>query len=751
MKKWKPVVLAVMLMSLLLGMHAMAASDPQDFVIENGQLTEYTGDGGEVIIPDGVTSIGKYAFSGHSGLTDVIIPDSVKSIDDAAFFNCDLTSITIPNSVTSIGDSVFLECRSLKNLTIPNSVINIGSSAFSGCTALTKVTLPNNVTSIGSQTFWGCSSLTSIIIPNGVTKISEHMFGRCSALNSVIIPTSVTSIDGGAFLGCSALTSINMPDSVTSIEWSVFDGCSALTGITIPKSVTMIDDYTFCGCSALKNIVIPDSVTSIGEGAFLCCSNLTSITIPGNVTSIGRYAFNECDALSSVIISDGVTNIDAYAFAGCNTLADVRLPDSITSIKEGVFAGCGFTGITLPKSITSIEKGAFYACSSLENVTIPNRVISIGELAFARCFHMTNVTIPASVKNIGEHVFSNGTLLMDWDLGEHPVVEEDAAYASRRDDTLTDLNYCGSEQQWTAVSLGKEAIPSKTTIHYNAINPSVTADISVSAPKYNTLQLSWKAMPDAKFYEIYSSTTPNFSSARRLGKTKKTTYKFSRAKCGTEYYFWIVPVDSKKQKGTPSEMVSGCTVLEGTPAIQVSRTTYNKVTLKWTKVQGARRYIVEYSASPDAPDSEWRAFPAKGGTSYTVKGVPTGATYYYRVKALRDGYITEASDSTSATTKLAAISNLKVKQAGTNELRISWKKVPGVAYYSVYRYDKEADAYVLVSGAEHVTKNSYLDTGLQASTTYSYKVIGVTKEGRTTNRLEQMTPVSQTTKAPKVK
>ena len=88
-----------------------------------------------VSIPNSVTSIGDYAFSGCSGLTSVIIPDSVTSIGDYAFYGCTaLTSVSIPDSVTSIGHSAFYDCTALTSVSIPDSVTSIGRSAFYGCT-----------------------------------------------------------------------------------------------------------------------------------------------------------------------------------------------------------------------------------------------------------------------------------------------------------------------------------------------------------------------------------------------------------------------------------------------------------------------------------------------------------------------------------------------------------------------------------------------------------------------------------------
>ena len=117
----------------------------------------------DLVIPDGVTSIGSYAFSGCSSLTSITIPDSVTSIGNSAFYYCSsLKSITISDSVTSIGNYAFEYCSSLTSITIPDSVTSIGNYAFSGCSSLTSITIPDSVTSIGYSAFSGCSRLNTV-------------------------------------------------------------------------------------------------------------------------------------------------------------------------------------------------------------------------------------------------------------------------------------------------------------------------------------------------------------------------------------------------------------------------------------------------------------------------------------------------------------------------------------------------------------------------------------------------------------
>ena len=137
-----------------------------------------------VVIEDGVTSIGNYAFTYCVSLTSITIPDSVTSIGYYAFFYCSsLTSITISDSVTSIGNYAFFYCRSLTSITIPDSVTSIGNYAFSNCRSLTSITIPDSVTNIGNDAFYGCSSLKTISL-SCKSSLKKSNFGKQANLVS---------------------------------------------------------------------------------------------------------------------------------------------------------------------------------------------------------------------------------------------------------------------------------------------------------------------------------------------------------------------------------------------------------------------------------------------------------------------------------------------------------------------------------------------------------------------------------------
>ena len=235
-----------------------------------------------ITIPEGVTSIGNDAFEYCTSLTGIWVGEgnpNYSNDEKGVLYNKEKTRLiqcpgglsgtyAIPESVTSIGNYAFSGCSSLTSITIPKSVTSIGDDAFSGCSSLTSITIPESVTSIGNAAFYGCSSLTSITIPNGVTSIGDSAFSGCSSLTSITIPNSVTSIGDHAFYGCTSLTSITIPDNVTSIGGRAFEDCTSLTSITIPKRVTSIGNTAFGSCNSLKVVAFLGEKPSINSSAF---------------------------------------------------------------------------------------------------------------------------------------------------------------------------------------------------------------------------------------------------------------------------------------------------------------------------------------------------------------------------------------------------------------------------------------------------------------------------------------------------
>ena len=285
-----------------------------------------------VSLPDGVTSIGDWAFRDCSGLTSIEIPNSVTGIGSDAFDGCSgLTSVTIGNRVTSIGNTAFSYCTGLTSVTIPNSVTGIGDYAFYECYRLTSVTIGNSVTSIGSSAFGGCSSMTSVTIPSSVTIIGEGAFFLCNGLTSVTIPNSVTSIGGSAFLGCSGLSSVTIGNSVTGIGDKAFKDCTGLTFVTnyaaTPQSINS---------NVFDNVNKSTCVLNVAKESVSLYQAANVWKEFTNIVGVDDYTINYVDKDSQALYNHVVTlyvpvapAITGFTFVGWQTVSTM-LTDGIT-------------------------------------------------------------------------------------------------------------------------------------------------------------------------------------------------------------------------------------------------------------------------------------------------------------------------------------------------------------------------------------------------------------------------------------
>lgn len=353
-----------------------------------------------ITVPPSVTYVDFDAFYGCNSLTAVHITDlaawcgiefqdqGLSSSSNPLFYAHHLylddkkvTDLVIPEGVTSIGDFAFDYCTDLTSVTIPDGVTNIGSCAFRGCEKLTNVAIPPSVATIGSLAFIWCKKMETVHISDlaawcGISfyrtanplYYGAHLYLNDKLVTDLTIPDGVTSIGDGAFIGCSYLSNVTIPEGVTTIGELTFRDCSGLTSISLPTSLNSIGTYAFQNCSSLTSINIPEGVTSIGEWTFADCSSLTSITIPASVKSIDHGAFRGCWGLESVIswieepfvILDDVFELfDDKTYALSSTPATLYVPKGCKERYESTAGWSRFTNIREINDIDTIPQMAY--------------------------------------------------------------------------------------------------------------------------------------------------------------------------------------------------------------------------------------------------------------------------------------------------------------------------------------------------------------------------------------------------------
>ena len=258
-----------------------------DFEIEDGVLVRYTGPGGHVIIPNGVTGIGSYAFADYfepKVILSCVIPSGVKWIGDEAFAECpDLVSCVIPDGVEWIGDEAFLACFSLEDITIPDSVQRIGERAFAACGNLKTIHIPDSVTELGSGVLDGCEGLRN---EDGFVVFRGVLYdAACAQDETVVIPPYVKEIDPGAFAQNPCMMDLEIQSSIT-IRDNAFHYCLNLTRVNIQGTGSRIGRQAFYQCDRLEELSIPADA-EIAMNAFARCFALKRVQILGEGAAAG--------------------------------------------------------------------------------------------------------------------------------------------------------------------------------------------------------------------------------------------------------------------------------------------------------------------------------------------------------------------------------------------------------------------------------------------------------------------------------
>ena len=311
-----------------------------------------------------------------SEIVEIIIEDGVTSIGNFSFFNCpNLLSVFIPNSVIRIGDRAFLSCSKLEEINLPHTIVRIEDNAFFN-TKIKKIFIPKYCNYIGGGFVSECRSLSSIevdfenetyqsidgvlvnkkegkliaypngketehyITPNGVREIIRDAFyGGNQYLKYLTVSEGVESIGSSAFGSLYALEEANLPASLIKIEGAFVNNArlqsihfhesnknySSLDGVFFNKTKSKLIKYPQ---GRAGDYIIPETVSEL-EGEAFRNSVISNVTIPNTISTLPNYVFFSCRNLQRIEIQESVSSIGYYAFAYCTELVNVKVRSSI--------------------------------------------------------------------------------------------------------------------------------------------------------------------------------------------------------------------------------------------------------------------------------------------------------------------------------------------------------------------------------------------------------------------------------------
>lgn len=375
---------------------------------------------GDLTLPDSVQIVGNNAFSECTGLTGTLtLGSSLQTIGAGAFYDCSFSgNLVIPDSVTSIGRYAFYSRPYLRpetqgTLTLGRNLRTIGEFAFLESRYTGSLTIPDSVVEIGERAFYQCENLNgTLTLGRSLRTIGKEAFYWCAFTGSLTIPEGVAEIADGAF---SSLHQFNRD--------GMFNGT-----LTLPSTLKTIGAEAFAYTDFSGELLIPDGVTSIGANAFAKCDGFGgTLSLPDSVKTVGESAFYQCEGFTGLKLPAGLTKIETLSFAFMAGLkTEVVIPEGVTEIGEGAFECSYMPSVRLPSTLRKIEKQAFMYAHNLTKITLPDGLETIGDEAFDGCYFKKAIVLPASIKSIGKKALHRYSYYSDtlgaYFLGDAPQI-----------------------------------------------------------------------------------------------------------------------------------------------------------------------------------------------------------------------------------------------------------------------------------------------------------------------------------------
>ena len=395
----------------------------------------------------------------QSTITDLVISEGITSIGNNAFKNCgNLKSVKFPTTLNTVGSYAFHNCISLTSIDLSgcSGLINIFHYAFWSCQNLTDVKLPASLKVLDEAAFYYCTSLPTIDLSvcTSLAYLGMAAFRLCTCLVSVNFPASMKSFGSGVFYGCTSLTSIDLSglNDMTDISGSTFINCTSLKTVALPASLTKIYGKTFENCTSLEaiDLSVCTKSKSIGDNTFASCEGMKVLTLPASLTTIGSGAFVDCKGLTEInslaTVPPELVGADMgdSPFYGVPKSLSLNVPPGrrmayenadgwkeFTNIRDGQSGPVYWSYEEVTKTLYFSGKGAMDDYNESTNiepwsdfkadilaVVMEEGVTKVGDFAFKQCINVATVSFPTTLEWIGNNAFYNCKKLTSVDMTE---------------------------------------------------------------------------------------------------------------------------------------------------------------------------------------------------------------------------------------------------------------------------------------------------------------------------------------------
>ena len=404
----------------------------QVFIIEDGMLKKYTGQGGDVIIPEGVTSIERGAFYQCTNVKKVVLPESIKEIwpdslnhipeivvTDTAVGE-DLAEANVEDSIISVLDSISCDVKykvwyCKNNQTAHNTIEfecawNSGEFNFKTIDGIFDKFL--NIKDRIKYAVWRLeypyklseqheTRFRSFLSRNGY-KLLEDLIDQSNTEEI----TTLIKYDAVKEKNIDMLIEYASRNHKTEISAYLLELKEKNNWETSREQFELKDREKVYELWDIKKENPSIIRRYCGEEEFVNFpSTYNGVSITG-LADVSEKTPENYKSIKSIIIPEGYTQLGRYSFKGCENLISVTLPDTINEIPDHCFEDCRqLEEIILPDSIVKIGNFAFMGCKKLRNIKFPKELTTIESYAFEKCISLKEIDLGEKVKFLGKHCF----------------------------------------------------------------------------------------------------------------------------------------------------------------------------------------------------------------------------------------------------------------------------------------------------------------------------------------------------------
>ena len=365
--------------------------------------------------------IKKIGFDEIREYSEIRIDVSAKGVDEYNFYNADnIYYVHMPEGLTYVGKYAFSDCTYLFRSIMPNSLLKVGEGVFKDCENLEYVKYTSGVSYIPQFCFEGCTKLSYVAIPDNITTINNNAFKNCKSLTNIKLPKQLQEIGSEAFYGCESIDKLYLEKDIRTLSDNSFSYCTSISILSIEcPNLTSISSNAFANCTSIKYISITgQNFNTIGGAAFKNCYSLSEIHLPGTLTKINNNAFVGCYNLSKIYFNGYRSEWNAVSkyinfTKDINSNCEIICKDekSVFEYKDGELAettiyntvnwgdiDTNVVTVRLSESVSRIGNRGFMNCTELTDVYLSSFIRRIDEFAFFNCNNLQRIHYDGTAK-----------------------------------------------------------------------------------------------------------------------------------------------------------------------------------------------------------------------------------------------------------------------------------------------------------------------------------------------------------------